>query len=58
MCGRVIVSLDLSPFFASTMVAGVLLLAIPAIVGFYVSVAGRSFVGRRFDLSETPRAIP
>ena len=49
---HVIASLDLSPFFGRTMVAGVLLLAAPAIVGFYVSVAGRSLVGRRFDLSD------
>jgi len=31
-------------------IAGVLLLAIPAIVGFYVSVAGRSLAGRRLRL--------
>ena len=30
-------------------IAGVLLLTIPAIVGFYVSVASRTFAGRRFD---------
>ena len=53
MAGSVIVSLDLSSFFGRTMLAGVLLLAAPAIVGFYVTVAGRSLVGRRFELSET-----
>jgi hypothetical protein len=35
------------------MVAGVLLLAAPAIIGFYASVSGRSLVGRRFDLGDT-----
>ena len=52
MSAHVIASLDLSPFFGRTMVAGVLLLAAPAILGFYVSVAGRSLVGRRFDLTD------
>jgi len=56
MSAHVIASLDLSPFFGGTMVAGVLLLAAPAILGFYVSVAGRSFVGRRFDLTDTSGA--
>jgi hypothetical protein len=50
MSAHVIASLDLTPFFGRTMVAGVLLLALPAIVGYYVSVAGRSLVGRRFEL--------
>ena len=50
MSAHVITSLDLSPFFGRTMVAGVLLLALPAVVGFYVSVAGRSLAGGRFDL--------
>ena len=45
MSAHAIASLDLSPFFGGTMVAGVLLLAAPAILGFYVSVAGRSLVG-------------
>jgi hypothetical protein len=53
MSAHVIASLDLSPFFDHTMVAGVALLAAPAIVGFYISVAGRSLVGRRFDLVDT-----
>ena len=53
---HVIASLDMSPFFAGTMIAGVLLLAAPAILGFYVSVAGRSLVGRRFDLTDTSGA--
>ena len=53
MMSSVIVSLDLSSFFAGTMVAGVLLLAAPAIVGFYITIAGRSLVGRRFELGET-----
>jgi hypothetical protein len=56
MSGHAIASLDLSPFFGRTMVAGVLLLALPALVGFYVSVAGRSLAGGRFDLSDTPAA--
>jgi len=56
MSAHVIASLDLSPFFGHTMVAGVLLLAVPAILGFYVSVAGRSLVGRRFDLTDTSGA--
>ena len=50
------VSLELSPFFGRTMAAGVLLLAAPAILRFYVSVAGRSFIGRRFDVSDTSGA--
>jgi hypothetical protein len=53
MSAHVITSLDLSPFFGRTMVAGVLLLALPAVLGFYVSVAGRSLTGGRFDLSDT-----
>jgi hypothetical protein len=53
MMSSVIVSLDLSPFFGRTMVAGLLLLAAPAIVGFYSSMSGRSLVGRRFELSES-----
>jgi serine/threonine-protein kinase len=53
MMSSVVVSLDFSSFFAGTMVAGVLLLAAPAIVGFYVTIAGRSLVGRRFELGET-----
>ena len=53
---HVVASLDLSPFFGRTMVAGVLLLAAPAILGFYASVAGRSLVGRRFDLTDAPGA--
>jgi serine/threonine-protein kinase len=56
MSAHVIASLDLSQFFGRTMVAGVLLLAAPALLGFYISVAGRSLVVRRFDLSETPGA--
>ena len=52
MSSSVIVSLDLSSFFSRTMVAGVLLLASPAILGFYTSMSGRSLVGRRFELSE------
>ena len=56
MSSHVIASLDLSSFFGRTMVAGVLLLAAPAIIGFYVSVAGRSLVGRRFDLADTSGA--
>jgi serine/threonine-protein kinase len=51
MSTHVIASLDLSQFFGRTMLAGVLLLAAPAIIGFYVSVAGRSLVGRRFELT-------
>jgi hypothetical protein len=58
MSSQVIVSLDPSPFFARTMVVGVLLLAAPAMVGFYVSIAGQSLVGRRFDLNEAPGARP
>jgi hypothetical protein len=27
-------------------------------VGFYVSIAGQSLVGRRFDLNEAPGARP
>jgi hypothetical protein len=38
------------------MVAGVLLLATPAILGFYISVAGRSFPGHRLDLADAPGA--
>jgi predicted Ser/Thr protein kinase len=53
MSSSVIVSLDLSSFFGRTMIAGVLLLAAPAILGFYATIAGRSLLGRRFDLSET-----
>lgn len=56
MSTHVIASLDLSPSFGRTMVAGVLLLAAPAIIGFYVSVAGRSLVGGRFDLPDTSGA--
>ncbi len=56
MAAHVIVSLDLSSFFGRTMLAGVLLLAAPAILGFYVSVAGRSLVGRRFDLTDASGA--
>ena len=56
MSVHVIASLDLSLFFGRTMVAGVLLLAAPAIFGFYVSVAGRSLVGRRFELTDAPGA--
>ena len=56
MSSHVIASLDLSSFFGQTMVAGVLLLAAPAILGFYASVAGRSLVGRRFDLTDTSGA--
>jgi hypothetical protein len=52
MSTSVIVSLDLSAFFSRTMVAGVLLLAAPALLGFYGSMSGRSLVGRRFELSE------
>ena len=52
MSSSVIVSLDLSAFFSRTMVAGVLLLAAPALLGFYGSMSGRSLVGRRFELSE------
>ena len=52
MSASVIVSLDLSSFFSRTMVAGVLLLAAPAIFGFYATMSGRSLVGRRFELSE------
>ena len=40
------------------MMAGVLLLAIPAIVGFVALSASHTYAGRRFDSSETPRAIP
>jgi hypothetical protein len=58
MSSRVIASLDLSPFFGRTMIVGVLLLAAPAIVGFYLSVAGRSLVGRRFDLADMPAVRP
>ena len=53
MSSSVIVSLDLSSFFGRTMVAGVLLLTAPAILGFYTSMAGRWAVGRRFELNET-----
>jgi hypothetical protein len=50
MSSSVIVSLDLSSFFSRTMVAGVLLLAAPAILGFYVSMIGRWQVRERFEL--------
>jgi hypothetical protein len=50
MSTQVIVSLDLSPFFGRTMIAGVLLMAAPVILGFYASMAGRSVIGRRFEL--------
>ena len=53
---HVIASLDPSPFFARTMFAGVILLASPAIVGFYMSVAGRSLLGHRLDLADAPGA--
>jgi hypothetical protein len=56
MSSHVIASLDLSPFFGGTMVVGVLLLAAPVVLGFYASVAGRSLVGRRFDLTGTSGA--
>ena len=49
-------SLDLSPSFGRTMVVDVLLLAAPAILGFYLSVAGRSLVGWRFDLTDASGA--
>ena len=58
MSGHVIASLDLSQFFGGTMVAGVLLLAAPAVLGFYISVAGRSLAGRRFDLPDAPAHTP
>jgi hypothetical protein len=58
MSSHTIVSLDFSQFFGRTMVAGVLLLAAPAVLGFYVSVAGRSIVGRRFDLTDASAARP
>ena len=49
---HVIGSLDLSTFFAQTMVAGVLLLATPAILGFYISVSpGRVISGRSTSLA-------
>jgi hypothetical protein len=56
MSAHAIASLDLSPFFGRTMVAGVLLFATPAILGFCISVAGRSLVGRRFDLTDASGA--
>ena len=52
MMSSIIVSLDLSSFFAGRMVAGALLLAAPAIVGFYASMSGRSLVGQRLELSD------
>jgi hypothetical protein len=58
MSSRVIASLDLSPFFGPTMVVGVLLLAAPALLGFFLSVAGQSLVGRHFDLGDTSGATP
>ena len=58
MSGHVIASLDLSQFFGGTMVAGVLLFAAPAILGFYISVAGRSLAGPRFDLPDAPAHNP
>jgi hypothetical protein len=58
MSAHVIGSLDLSPFFGRTMVAGVILLAAPAIVGFYVSIAGRALAGGRFDLAESSGGGP
>ena len=58
MSGHVIASLDLSQFFGGTMVAGVLLFAAPAVLGFYISVAGRSLAGHRFDLPDAPAHTP
>jgi len=58
MSGHVIASLDLSQFFGGTMVAGVLLFAAPAVLGFYISVAGRSLAGHRFDLTDAPPHPP
>ena len=58
MSGHVVASLDLSQFFGGTMVAGVLLLSAPAVLGFYISVAGRSLAGRRFDLPDAPAHAP
>jgi hypothetical protein len=50
MSTQVIVSLDLSPFFARTMIAGLLLMAAPAILGFYASMSGRAVMRSRFEL--------
>jgi len=58
MSGHVIASLDLSQFFGGTMVAGLLLFAAPAVLGFYISVAGRSLAGHRFDLPDAPAHLP
>lgn len=58
MSGHVIASLDLSQFFGGTMVAGVRLFAAPAVLGFYISVAGRSLAGHRFDLPDAPAHTP
>ena len=40
------------------MVAGVLLLAAPAILGFYITVAGHPLAGRRLDLPDAPAQTP
>jgi hypothetical protein len=50
----VVVSLDVSPFFGRTMLLGVLLLALPALLGFYLTMTGRSLAGGRFDLGDAP----
>jgi len=52
MSVHVLVSLEPSAFFWPTMWLGVLLLALPAIVGMYGSLAGRSLVSRKFALNE------
>jgi hypothetical protein len=36
----------------------VLLFAAPAVLGFYISVAGRSLAGHRFDLPDAPAHTP
>jgi len=55
LASHVVVSLDLSPFFGRTMLAGVLLMTLPALLGYYFSMTGHSLVGRRFDLGDAVR---
>ena len=52
MSTHVLSSFDISQFYARTMLVGLFLFALPAIVGFYGSIAGRSLVSRRFALSQ------
>jgi serine/threonine-protein kinase len=49
MLNHALVSLDTSPFFARTMVLGLLLLALPAMLGLYGSLSGSSLLRRRLE---------